>query len=457
MTRIIINLLWVTTLTIMVSSCIPDRMPTAPEEIERPVFAQVEFGTSNLVFPLNHQIKFYFNEAMDLNSFPANVIVESVSGKIDGTFSYGESDTIVVYTPLNNYKPAEYYLVSLKGGVRDTQGNSMVSPNDEDIPITGWFFTSGEYSDNGFPLAFIRDKSNRNMIYKVGELDVFMDSLMLPAPEDYQTSALEVEKNSDKLFIVNLKLTDGLVTIVDPANFSIIKELTVGLGPTNIEFSNEKGYVTNSSAKSFSVIDLTSMTTETTFTFPDDFRPKDVSYSHATNKLYFYNTVNSNLKIMNASDFSDAQIVPSGLTTKPTDIEITKNGRYVYILGTNSSVISVFDVETETSSILDFGYQYLTDGTMGNDFYYVAYYRGTGGNDVGGILKIDNVSNSISGHLEWEYQVDQLKLTAAEELLYAVTPVDSTVQVIETKTMERITSSKVGGSLKYLAITNNNY
>ena len=297
--------------------------------------------------------------------------------------------------------------MSLKGGVRDTHGNSMVSPNDEDIPITSWFFTSGEYSDNGFPFAFIRDKSNRNMIYKVGDLDIFLDSLMLPAPEDYQTSALEVEKNSDKLFIVNLKLTDGLVTVVDPATFSILKEITVGLGPTNIEFSNEKGYVTNSSAKSFSVIDLISLTTETTFTFPDDFRPKDVSYSTVTNKLYFYNTVNSDLKIVNANDFNDAHIVPSGLTTKPTDIEITKSGRYIFILGTNSSVISVFDVESETSSIIDFGYQYLTDGTMGNNFYYVAYYRGTGGNDVGGILKIDNNTNSIAGHLEWGYQVDQ--------------------------------------------------
>ena len=284
-----------------------------------------------------------------------------------------------------------------------------------------------------------------------------MIALLFPAPEDYQTSALEVEKNSDKLFIVNLKLTDGLVTVVDPATFSILKELTVGLGPTNIEFTNEKGYVTNSSAKSFSVIDLISLTTETTFTFPDDFRPKDVSYSTVTNKLYFYNTVNSDLKIVNANDFNDAHIVPSGLTTKPTDIEITKNGKYLFILGTNSSVISVFDVESETSSVLDFGYQYLTDGTMGNNFYYVAYYRGTGGNDVGGILKIDNNTNSISGHLEWGYQVDQLKLTAAEELLYAVTPIDSTVQVIETRTMNRITSTKVNGSLKYLAITNNNY
>ena len=457
MTRIIINLLWIPTLALIVSSCIPDRMPTAPEEIERPVFAQIEIGESNLAVPLNNQIKMYFNEAMDLNSFPANVIVESVSGKVDGSFSYGEADTIVIYTPLTNYNPAEYYLFSLKGGVRDINGNSMSSPNEEDVPLTGWFFTSGEYSNNGFPLAFIRDKSNRNMVYKVGELNVFLDSLFLPTPEDYQTSALEVEKNSDKLFIVNLKLTDGLVTIVDPVNFSIIKELTVGLGPTNIEFSNEKGYVTNSSAKSFSVIDLNSLTTETTFIFPDDFRPKDVAYSSLNNKLYFYNTVNSDLKIVNAGDFNDSHIVPSGLSTKPTDIEITKSGNLIYILGTNSSVMSVFNLESETSTIFDFGYQYLTDGIMGTNFYYVAYYRGTGGNDIGGILKVDINSNTISGHLEWEYQVDQLKLTSAEELLYAVTPVDSTVQIIETKTMNKITSTKVSGSLKYLAITNNNY
>lgn len=457
MARIIFNLVLITAAALILNSCIPDRMPTAPIEIQRPVFVQIGFDAPNLVFPLDHQIKIYFNEAMDLNTFSSNVIVESVSGKIEGSFSYGEADTIVVFTPRDNYNPAEYYSVTVKGGVRDIHGNSMISPNDEDIPATSWFFTSGEYSNNGFPLSFIRDKSNRNMIYKVGELNVFLDSLLLPGAEDYQTSALEIEKNTDKLFIVNLKLTDGIVTIVDPNNFSIVKELTVGLGPTNIEFSNSKGYVTNPSAKSFSVIDLASLTTETTFIFPDDFRPKDVSYSSLKNRLYFYSTTNSDLKIVNADDFNDAHIVASGLTTKPTDIEISSNGRYLYLLGTNSSIISVFDVETETPAILDPGYQYFTDGTMGTDFYYVAYFRGTGGDEVGGVLKIDVSSNTISGQLEWAYQVDQLKLTSAEELLYAVTPIDSTIQVIETKTMKNITSTKVSGSLKYLAITNNNY
>jgi len=279
----------------------------------------------------------------------------------------------------------------------------------------------------------------------------------LPGPDDFQTSALEIEPNSDNLFVVNLKTTVGQVTVINPNTFSVSNELPVGLGPTNIEFGNQKGYVTNSSEKSFSIIDLNSLTTESTFIFADGFRPKDVSYSTFQNKLYFYNTTNSDLKVVNANDFNDSHIVPSGLSNKPTDIEITKNGKFLYILGTNSSLISLFNVENETSSILDFGYQYLTDGVIGSNYYYVAYYRGTGGEDIGGILKIDINSNTIVGHLEWEYQVDQLKLTAAEELIYAVTPIDSTVQVIEKKSMHRITSSKVDGNLKYLAITNNNY
>ncbi len=457
MTRNIIKLFLITIAALTLNSCVPDRMPPAPTEIDRPEFVKIGFDASNLVFPLDHQVIFYFNEAMDLNSFPSNIIVESVSGKIDGTFSYGASDTIVIYTPLDNYNPAEFYTVAVKGGVMDIHGNSMISPTEEDIPDSGWFFTTGEYSDNGFPLGFIRDKSDRNKIYKIGELDEFLDSLILPAPEDYQTSALEVDKNSDKLFIVSIKLTDGLVTVVNPADFTIEKQITVGLGPTNIEFGGDKAYVTNASAKSFSVIDLNSLTNEETHVFADDFRPKDVSYSSLNNRLYFYSTTNSDLKIVDADNFTNSHIVPSGLSTKPTDIEISDDGHHLYLLGTNSSVISVFDVESETSQVIDPGFQYLTDGTMGKEYYYAAYYRGTGGDNIGGILKIDVSSNTITDHMEWEYQVDQLRLTSAEELLYAVTPIDSTVQIIETKTMKRISSAKVGGSLKYLALTKNNY
>lgn len=457
MNKYFTSLLLIFSVSFILYSCLPDRMPTEPTEINRPVFVDFAQGESNLNVPLNNQITMYFNEAMDLNSFPSCFKVESISGEIPGKFSYGSSDTIVVYTPSSNYKPAEYYQIILTGGVRDIHGNSVVSPIEEDTPQTDWFFTSGDYSNNGFPYVFIRDKSNRNVIYRVGNLNVYKDNLLLPGATDYQTSAIEVEPNSDQLYVVNLRVSDGLVTIVDPSSFSVLKQLPVGLGPTNIEFGNQKGYVTNLSAKSFSVIDLNSATTETTYVFPDGFRPKDVAYSLSLDRLYFYSSLNSDIKVLEAKDLNNSHIIASGLTTRPTDIEITKDGRYLYMIGTNSNMLSIIGLESETANPIGLDYQYLTDGVMGTEYYYVAYYRGTGGDNIGGVLKIDINSHSIVGKLEWEYQVDQLKLTSAEELLYAVTPVDSTVQVIETKTMKNITSVKVEGNLKFLAITNKNY
>ena len=445
------------TVSLTLNSCIPDRMPSAPEETARPTFSSFKIGDTNLNITLNQKIIMYFNEAMDLNSFPANFKVESVSGEIKGNFSHGENDTIVIFTPSSNYNPAEYYEITLKGGVKDIHNNSVVSPVTEDTPQKAWFFTSGSYSANGFPYVFIRDKSNRNTIYRVGNLNVYKDNMVIPGTDDYQTSAIEVEPNSDKLFVVNLKVSDGLVTVIEPSSFSISTQIPVGLGPTNIEFANQKAYVTNLSAKSFSVIDLNSLSVETTHVFSDDFRPKDVVYSSLKNSLYFYSSVNSDIKKVNAGNFDESSVFSSGLTTKPTDIEITKDGKYIYMIGTNSNVLSIIDVESETATPIELDYQYLTDGVMGESYYYVAYFRGTGGDNIGGILKIDLNTHEIAGHLEWEYQVDQLKLTASEELLYAVTPVNSTLQVIETKSMHNITSTEVEGSLKFLAITNKNY
>jgi len=358
-------------------------MPSAPEETARPAFVSFNIGNTNLNVNLNQPITMYFNEAMDLNSFPSNLIVESISGEIKGSFTHGASDTIVIFTPSANYNPAEYYEITLKGGAKDINGNSVISPAEEDVPQKGWFFTSGQYSANGFPYVFVRDKSNRNFIYRLGNLNIFKDNIVIPGTDDYQTSAIEVEPNSDNLFVVNLKVSDGLVTVLDPAAFSVITQLPVGLGPTNIEFANQKAYVTNLSAKSFSVINLTSLSVDTTFIFPDDFRPKDVAYSPLKNSLYFYSSINSDIKKLNADNFNESGIFPSGLTTRPTDIEITKDGRYLYMVGTNSNVLSIVDLESEIAAPMQLEYQNLTDGVMGTAHYYVSYFRGTGGENIG--------------------------------------------------------------------------
>ena len=43
MNRIITVFVGITLFSIIFNACIPDRMPSAPEEIERPVFAQIEY------------------------------------------------------------------------------------------------------------------------------------------------------------------------------------------------------------------------------------------------------------------------------------------------------------------------------------------------------------------------------------------------------------------------------
>lgn len=452
--------LWLILLSMfLLTSCIDDRMPPEPVEINRPEFVKFDpVDGDGLNVSLNSTIQAHFNEQMDLNTFPGNFIVKGISGEIKGTFSYGASDTIVVYSPLTNYQEAEVYTVTVSGAVKDIHGNSWISPVEDEVTASTWFFTQGQYSNQGFPYVFVRDKTSKNQIYRTGNLNSYIDDIILPGEEDYQVSSIGVDPVADFLYVVNLKISGGIVSVIDPSSFQLVNQTNVGFGPTSISFSDDKGYVSCPSSNSFSVIDLNSQTTETNYEFSDGFKPKDAVYSALTNKIYFYNSGNTTLKVVNADNYDDSHVVETDINSKPIDIEITEDGRYIYLIETSSSEVAVFDVQTETvSTLIDFGYQYNTDGVMGTDHYYLAYYRGTGGQDVGGVLKIEIASNSITQHLQWTYQVDQMKLTAAEELIYAVTPIDSTVRVIETKTLKNITSTKVNGSLKFVAVTGKNY
>lgn len=66
-------------------------------------------------------------------------------------------------------------------------------------------------------------------------------------------------------------------------------------------------------------------------------------------------------------------------------------------------------------------------------------------------------SNSVISTTFGDKEIDQLGLTNAQELLYAIVPVDSTIRIFETETIKEISSTKVPGSLKYLAVSKNNY
>ncbi len=443
-------------------SCIPDRMPPEPVENTRPKFVKFDtLGVSNLIVPVNQPIKMYFNEKMDLSTFPSNVEVESVSGKINGNFSYAsESDTIVVFTPSTPYNKAEVYTVSVHGGVRDIHGNSMISPNDEDVPQEFWFFTEGDYSDGGFPYVFVRDKAQKQVLYRAGKLNRYIDSLYVESTvEDYQTAAIEFSPRGNYLWMVNLKTTDGTVTLINPQSFEPEMVLQVGLGPTNVAFSENKAYVTNKSAKSFTVIDLDSYAAETTYSFTGNFKPLDVAYSPLTDKLYFISSTKKELAVVNAQDFNDNYIIDTLLTdSKGIDIEVSEDGKYLFIPQKRTDKIAVFNAQTDSpEEQIVTGYPNVGDGVIKGGYYYSSFYKYSGSDTDGGILKINVSTQSIEDVFTFGEEIDKLGITNAGELLYAVTPGDSSLHIIETKTMMEISSTKINGSLKYVAVSKNNY
>ncbi len=445
----------------VLQSCIPDRSPVAPVENTRPKFVKFSFGDStNLVISVTQPIRMYFNEKMDLNTFPSNVSVASVSGEITGRFSYAEGeDSVVVFTPNGEYNKAEIYTITVHGGVRDIHHNSMISPNDDDVPETAWFFTEGDYSANGFPYVFVRDKAEKQVVYRAGQLNHYIDSLYVEATdEDYQSASLEFSPKGNYLWMVNLKTTTGTVTLIDPADFSVQKVIQVGLGPTNVGFNDSYAFVCNTSEKSFTVIDLNTYSASQTYAFNDSFKPKDVVYSPATNKLYFLSSNKKKVKVVNADNFDDSSVLDSVLVdNKGIDIEITADGNKIFIPEKTTDKIAVLNTTDETTDYIETGYPNAGDGVTFGDYYYSSFYKYAGTDNDGGILKINASTYAIENVFQFSEEIDKLSITNAGELLYAVTPGDSSLHIIETKTLREITSVKIPGSLKYIAVSKNNY
>jgi hypothetical protein len=335
----------------------------------------------------------------------------------------------------------------------------MISPNDEDIPVTAWFFTEGDYSKNGFPYVFMRDKAEKQIIYRVGKLNEYIDSLYVNATEDdYQTAALEFSPKGEYLWMVNLKTTSGYVTLINPADFTVQNVIQVGLGPTNVAFNDNFAYVCNTTEKSFSVIDLNSYVLTQTYVFSDGFKPKDAVYSTITDKLYFLSSNKKQIKIVDANNFDNQTLLDTVLSdNKGVDIEISANGQYIFIPQKRTDKIAVLDATTDASQVVETGYPNAGDGVTYGDYYYSSFYKYAGSENDGGILKINASTFAIEKVFQFPEEIDQLAITDGGELLYAVTPGDTSLHIIETKTLREISSVKITGSLKYVAVSKRNY
>jgi YVTN family beta-propeller protein len=433
-------------------ACLPDRMAPEPVEIGRPDFiAFAEDDSAGINIPLDDPVVMIFDEKMDVQTFPDNFSLQSISGSINGSFSLSASDdNVVIFTPGQSMNPAERYEVSLSGRIRDANGNAMNSPIEEEVFITTWFFTTGEYAVNGFPYVFVTDKVDGSIIYRIHEIDYLKDQENILD----QSSEMRLTPDGSKLIVTN-KLIDGTITIVNPANLEEIAKIPVGQGPDHIYVTNEMAFVSNVQEQTIALVDLSSLTVAGTISFTDGFRPRDVVYCTKTNKIYVSSNTTSDfarlrvIDVDNPENFYDVENIMPQKRTK--DMEISQDGEYIFLAELQTTNLIIFSTGSETVvSVLEAEFIKNEDGAISTDAYYLV----TNG---GGVFKVDLTTISIVDQLELGKTATAIAATAAGELLYVVTPTDSSLQIVETSTMTRITEIKVPAALKNVAISNVNY
>ncbi len=433
--------------------CMPDRMPPAPVEIDRPEFlgfAPQDSGVLNV--PLTDPVIMFFNEEMDVSTFPDNFELTSISGAILGTFSKPDSNKhVVIFTPSEPMNPAEVYHATVHGGVKDIHGNSMISPIKEDEPQSTWFFTTGQYAEGGFPHVFVTDKVAGDRLYLVGNLNQYLQAYDGVVST---SSRMRVTPDGSKLLVTNTEI-NGTVTVIDPATLQVKATIPVDRGPDDIFVTNTQAFVVNKSERSISVIDLTTFQVTTTITFTDGFRPRDIVYSEATGKIFVSSNSLSNygtIRVIEAADPTNYHDLTNVLPRKRSrDMEISPDGGTIFIAEDYTPTVVILDARSEeVLNTLSLEFTRTVDGCVGPSAYYVAMYGG-------GVYKIGYQSLEVEGVADLGKTLNAVAATAAGELLYVVAPVDSTVSLVETSTMTRISEVKVPGTLKRVAVSVNNY
>jgi len=438
-------------LVMLLAACVPDRMAPVPTDVSRPAFlgfAAADSGSINVA--VRHPVTMVFDEKMDLTTFPNNFMLSSVSGEVGGTFSIsGDADSVVIFTPAADMQTAEIYSAHVMGGVRDLFGNSRLSPNEDNIPETTHFFTTGAYALNGYAHIFVADKLGE-IIYQVGEINKFQKQATLTQA----SREMKMTPDGSKLLVTN-KVNPGILNVIDPATLAEITGIEVGSGPEHVFATNEKAYVSDVSGRTVSIVNLSTLSLESTISFSDGFRPRDIVYNAQNNKLYISSNLTSDfakIRVLDASNPDNFYDIENVLPEKRSqDMEISPDGNYIFIAELQTLNVVVLNTTTETvEKTLVGDYIWTADGVTTSDAYYLI----TNG---GGIYKADYASLSFTRELYLDKILVSADATNEGELLYAVSPTDSTLQIIETSTLTKISEVKVEGVLNGVTVSVLNY
>jgi len=421
--------------------CNSDRTPAAPVEIDRPVFSTfTDPREAAIAVPLRSPIQIKFNEPMDPQSFQGNFSLTSVEGSIDGSFS--ASGNQVIFTPAEDMLKAMIYTATFTGRVKDAHENSLEL--ESDYRQNTWFLSEGDYSDGGFNRVYVTDNTN-NRVFVLGNFNELIATI-----EDVESPVgVAATPDGSKVFVVN-NIAAGKISVIDPANNTKMKDIDVGVGPTEMAATNAVAYVVNRSARTISVIDLSSETVSATISFSDGFRPRHIAITPDEQRLYLTSNDRNKkgvMKVINTADNSEAATLTGVLQSqRSAQIAVSADGAFVYVLEDRTGSISV--IRTADNSL---DAPITIPGTNSNlaaagNFLYVS-------SSEGAVFKIDTADNSIADTAQVSTRCEGVQITPGAEILYVVTPDDSTVSVLETHTMQKLRTTVVSNTGKNVTIS----
>jgi DNA-binding beta-propeller fold protein YncE len=432
---------------LLIQQCMPDRMPSAPVEIDRPQFVQFAAEDSGgFAVGLRDPVTMVFNETMELSTFPANFTLESLQGVIPGTFSH--QDSIVVFMPSEDMAAAAYYEATIRGGVRDANGNTLTL--DTEWKADTWFFTAGQYSENGFPHVFIADRSF-DKLYLVGNFNEFLNE----SAEVIQPRGMAFSPDDQHLLVVSKQL-DGQLSVLNPATFSKMQDVPVGTGPEELAVAPDKIFVVNVSGKTISVLGFPGYNPISTISFQDGFSPRDIAYNPANNRIYASNNVLNKpgiLKVLDADTYQELSTLENLISGRRTEkLQTSTDGQWVVIQQEQTDLILLLDVNSnQVADSIFIPVPQNKDMDIYDNKLFVS--------SSGGILfKYDLNSGVLLDTLAFPSRCDGVAVAPYGEILYVTTPVDTLVHAVDIETLHLIRSVKMTAStIAKLIVSPENY
>jgi len=285
-------------------------------------------------------VRLLFNEGMNAETFYGHFTLSDESAHlVPGSFV--GADTTVVFMPSQPLAPATVYSGVLRGRIRDAQNISIAlegTPilDDTTVIMTTWFYTEGDYSQNGLHHIFMRDKKE-GKVRVIGQFD----SELATVPGFGAPEGMALSSDGMHLFVSSTS-KDSVYSINTQTN-SIETGFRVAAYPSSMTAYGNYVYVISINGRALTKINASSLTVErqTTLTF----YPARLAISPDGTTLYTIDQVTRDLVLIRESDGVVTKRLANAVSTQVVTGDLVVDGATgnVYICNSKGLNIKVTD------------------------------------------------------------------------------------------------------------------